>query len=416
VGPTEYIADRRDAEGISRGAAGALWVWPDEIKGLRLPFLMPGESPPSVVSPSSSPSSPFVLRLAFHQANWRGHGGVHRTTQVVELLRKTGLTVPAPAPAPAPAVAGAAGPQRRAQSLKRLMGTHLPVVKSAMAQVAEVWRFRQGLLASPAARVLVWEATKQLFPLHEARRRGLKVVAIPQNMESLDRPDLPEGTQKAGALRFEVEALLLADAVFTLSREDTWFLRLFGVKAFCLPYFPPEELQAELLAIRADRVGQDSKRFLLVGSAVHEATRLGLQECLTWLLHARQSVPFQLDVAGFGTEKLSAFANHADFVVHGAVTQERLAEMQQRAAGAIVHHSPYSGSLTRVSEMVMAGLPVLANQDGARAAGYPGVHVYRDVDELTQLLRANLPVPPVPPRSVREEDFFVEALARFATE
>jgi len=362
----------------------------------------------TATNPSSS--SPFVLRLAFHQSNWRGHGGVHRTTQVVELLQRTGLEVP-PAPQPGASVKAPGS----AQVLKKMLGTYLPAVKSALGAQAEVWRFRKGLWENRHAKVMVWEDTKRHFPLHEARRRGLKVVAIPQNMESFDRPDLPEGRQKVGALKGEIEALLEAHVIFALSREDTWFLRLFGATAFCLPYYPPSGLEAELLSIREARTGRPATRFLLVGSAVHESTRLGLLEGLTWLREARKKVPFQLDVAGYGTEKLRGCADHPDFSIHGGVSQEQLVEMQRSAAGAIIHHSPYSGSLTRVCETLMAGIPVIANEDGARAAPYPGVHVYRDVDELSQLLSTELAVPPLPPRPSREEGRFVETLNGFVT-
>jgi hypothetical protein len=335
---------------------------------------------------------------------------VHRTTQLVELLQRTGLVVP-PASQPGPSVR----PPRSARVLKKMIGAYLPAVKSALSAHGEVWRFRKRLWENRYAKLMVWEDTKRLFPLHEARRRGLKVVAVPQNMESFDRPDLREGRQKLRALNREIEALLEADVVFVLSREDTWFLRLFGARAFCLPYYPATELEVELLSIRAARSGRHSTRFLLVGSAVHESTRLGLQEGLTWLREARKKVPFQLDVAGFGTEQLRGCADHPDFFIHGAVSQEQLAEMQRSATGAIIHHSPYSGSLTRVCEMLVAGIPVLANEDGARAAPYPGVHIYRDVDELSQLLSSDLAVPPVPPRPSRDEGLFVETLKRLAT-
>jgi hypothetical protein len=63
----------------------------------------------------------------------------------------------------------------------------------------------------------------------------------------------------------------------------------------------------------------------------------------------------------------------------------------------------------------MAGIPVIANEGAARCALEGGLHVYRNADELSQLLSANLRLPPVPPRPMQEDRFFIEAVKRLVT-
>jgi hypothetical protein len=304
----------------------------------------------------------------------------------------------------------------KSNPLRRLVGIVAPPLKRAVVRRREVAGFRQRLQQVPGAKLMIWESTRQLFPAEEARRRALKVIAVPQQLEALD-PNEPERTPTAElleALKREVAALVSADAVFGLSREDTWFLRLCGAKAFCLPYYPCGGLEAELLSIRANRPPETPPRFLLIGTAIHPATRRALKEVLGWLTEARKRVTFQLDVAGFGSETLADAARHPDFTLHGSVTHERLTELQLKARGAIVHHVHYSGSLTRISEFLMAGIPLLANEAAARCAPPSSVHVYRDADDLAQLLGAALPSPPPPVRPEAEERVFIETVKRLA--
>jgi hypothetical protein len=356
--------------------------------------------------------SNLFLELSFYQPDWHSHGGVHRTLQVAELLRATGLPVPPPAPPPPPGSG-----QMKSNPLRRLVGIVAPPLRRAVVRRREIAGFQQRLAAVPDAKLMIWESTRQLFPAEEARRRALKVIAVPQQLEALD-PNEPERTPTAqllDALKRELAALVSADAVFGLSQEDAWFLRLCGAKAFCLPYYPCAGLEAELLAIRANRPAETTPRFLLIGTAIHPATKRALKEVLGWLTEARKHVSFQLDVAGFGSETLADAATHPDFTLHGSVSQERLTELQLAARGAIVHHVHYSGMLTRVSELLMAGVPVLANEAAARCAPPSSVHVYRNADDLAALLGTALPTPPKPIRPEAEERVFIETVKRLAS-
>src|SRR6202000_2291777 len=130
------------------------------------------------------------------------------------------------------------GPEPQTNALRRLVGKALPPLKAAVVERRHVTGFRKQLPHAPDAKLMIWENTTRFYPLRESRRRALKVVAVPQHTEALDsNAPARHGTkQLLESLSREVGALVATDAVFALSREDAWLLRLCGAEAFCLPY------------------------------------------------------------------------------------------------------------------------------------------------------------------------------------
>jgi hypothetical protein len=99
------------------------------------------------------------------------------------------------------------------------------------------------------------------------------------------------------------------------------------------------------------------------------------------------------------------------------VTDEALFELLAEARGLLVHQDRGAGALSRITEALVAGVPVIANRIAARSTrGYQGVSVYDTPEELRSLIAAAgfqaLPSLP-PPREAM--DRFRRTLAELAS-
>ena len=229
--------------------------------------------------------------------------------------------------------------------------------------------------------VFLWENTTDNNMLYLMRATGNRVIGLPHNVESL----VVNGS--AGALASEVDNLKLCDAVFAISKEETWLLRLLGVRADYFPYYPVKENASFLLSVRKKREGKHTghnKRFLLLGSATNYPTRIGMQSLLDYF--GKVSLSFQLYVAGYGTESL-LIPNTANIIFQGAISNDILFSDLCEIDAILVYQPPTSGALTRIIEMLVAGIPVFVNFDGARNYfNMDGVIVYYSFEHLYTML------------------------------
>jgi hypothetical protein len=96
----------------------------------------------------------------------------------------------------------------------------------------------------------------------------------------------------------------------------------------------------------------------------------------------------KLYFGGFGSEPLKKLAVGNDVVFKGAMTDEELAEMQAGIRGAVVYQSDGSGALTRISEFLLADVPVVVNSHAARSYyNLPGIVEFRYVDDLGEAVK-----------------------------
>ncbi len=105
---------------------------------------------------------------------------------------------------------------------------------------AEYLRFRQLKNSKASFDVVVWETTGEPSTSRLLRELGRKLVAVPQNIEALGAMRVSSIAKNSSKLRKELYGLKVADCVFTISPEEAWLLRLFGLPADCLPYYPPK--------------------------------------------------------------------------------------------------------------------------------------------------------------------------------
>lgn len=233
--------------------------------------------------------------------------------------------------------------------------------------------------------VFLWENTNDRDMLYLLKATGHQVIGMPHNIESLVQG---KSVKTLGA---EVENLRNCDVVFTISKEETWLLRLLGLNAHYLPYYPPQVVESFLLSIRQEReprVSKSSKVFALLGSATNVPTRSGMQALVDFA--ATRDLPFKLIVAGYGTESLKPVSN-PQIVFQGTLSNEDLEKLLIGIDGIVIYQPPTTGALTRIPEMLLAGIPVFANFDASRNYfGVTGIKQYNTFDELFEMLKTQV--------------------------
>lgn len=260
--------------------------------------------------------------------------------------------------------------------------------------------------------VLLYEHTRDADwkDILVAKSKGLKVVALPHNLESLVSSQISSISGKISPawIEEEIEILRICDRVFTISREEQWLLGIYGIEADYLPYYPVKEYENELLKIRKQRqidVEVDKAEILMVGSASNPPTFEGFKSNLQIL----RNTDFKVNVVGNQTENLKLFLNKDNdhIKIYGKVSQTELFNFMKKASCLLVNQPPSSGALTRIIEKLVAGIPVLTNVGAARSYhNMKGVYIYESDDELVKMLSRKFNMPPLPLRPINENRRF----------
>ena len=195
-----------------------------------------------------------------------------------DLLQGAGMNVISAVPTRDSALRGLR--QARLLSVGRyLKDVHLDPVRRARVAFGFARNYgeaRRMLSLHPGVRVLVWEDSFNTHVLRAAKDQGLRVIAIPQNLEALTPGFVEYRTRQAlpWSFEYELSQLALADHVFTISREEQWLLRLRGIAADYLP-LPGSWAAEEWLEVRRRRVGPFDG-FVILRSATNPPTRAGI--------------------------------------------------------------------------------------------------------------------------------------------
>jgi hypothetical protein len=318
-----------------------------------------------------------ILMLPRFDPAHGGHGGNLRSAQIVELCADAGF------------------PPRL-------------VARGESAAALEVL-----LRGHAGARILLWEHTPEAASVPIAKELGFTVLALPQNVETL------LGTPgSADQLGREVEALSAADRVVCIAEEESWLLANLGLPSDFLPYYPTRaKCQAmEAVARRRELGIPPDAPWVVLGSADHPPTREGMRALLRWLQPGLRE-GMKVVVGGFGTERLAAEFSDTGVRFLGALSGPQLEDLVAGARGILVHQDRGAGALTRIPEVLIARVPVVASRIAARSTrGYDGISVYDSQEELLALLRAGAARPGRPVASPLEAMGRFTALLRSAAE
>jgi len=222
-----------------------------------------------------------------------------------------------------------------------------------------------------------------------AHRLRIPLIICPPNLDSLLHPYRLHDTFHPRAARHfspEFAWLSLADTLFTISSEESFVLNNAGLPAHFLPFFPTTQKTAQLTALRTQRSPKNF--YLVLGSAINPPTRDGISRQLDFLGDAL-SDDESVIIVGRGTQTLQA--THPSITIEGEVSDERLGELLCSCKAAWLHQTQGVGALTRISELLLSGVPIVASAHAVRSASYADLYVYEDFDQALELLRGSLP-------------------------
>lgn len=363
-------------------------------------------------------SATSLLRWTRFASDAHGTGPEKRSAQVLSLCNAAGFTLNDMQP---PSSSSRLGSWTEGFKMRARFGSLASVDRAGAGLLGYRARFyRDALAAHKGARVLIWETTYDTLLPTLAKEAGYKVIAMPHNLEALvsEQVFADAAYDPFADLGAEVNRLGLADAVFTISKEERWFLEARGIAPYYLPFFPDASLAVECNRIRDKRValadanGHVAGPLLLVGSAFNPATAKGMQEQLRWLATGPQPRG-GIVVVGPKTDEVLAAQKAPGVTILGGVSRARLVELLETSSALLIHTYGGAGAVTRIPETLLSGLPIIANPNAARDQyDTTGVYLYETPEEFSALVQRALPIPPELARPTQAETRFQTELRR----
>lgn len=238
-------------------------------------------------------------------------------------------------------------------------------------RISDLWRSRLGL-HGPCDLALMDDPI--YFPGLAANLLAgpFPLVAVCHNIESYVPSSVVPFFRRRLARR-EKDLLGRCRLVLTIAEEETRILATSGSQALFVPTFPPEEVERDLTAVRARRTNGGGEGILLLGSTVNEETREGMEEVISfWRKSGLERTGERLIVAGYGTDRhFFGLPRQGPVTFLGPLPGDELHSLLSSVRGAVCYQSRGGGALTRIAELLVAGVPVIANEHAARSYGSP---------------------------------------------
>ena len=261
-------------------------------------------------------------------------------------------------------------------------------------QITDISRLKLVVMDDPIYFIPLFEKLKQF---------NIPVVGICHNLESLAAEQVAPGFQWS-LFSKEIDLLAQCHMVVTISREETFLLNNMGMRPVFFPYFPVVSISTRMLQVREKRTREDKKGILLLGNVLNLQTRQGMEKMINFwerskLFHKHE----KLIVAGYGTEKYLKNTSGNAVAFYGELANDEMDRLVTRVRAVLCYQETGAGSLTRICEMLIAGVPVLANSHAARSYyNMIGVHEFRELAGLPEALQrldtinGEIPIPSPP--------------------
>jgi len=329
------------------------------------------------------PSCIRVVHLTPFVPSPEGHGGNRRSYQVHrDLAEAVGEEAIATIDRPLDFVPAAAqqGWRRQANRVRRLLRTlrsnplkplrPTPFTPFLFSSPGLLARY-EALVRTPARPPVCVVEHPGFFALARINRRyGVRAVACPQNIESLDtfvpsRQDILGLKAQALDLASELKVLAAWDDRLFISRVEAGLAGGLGLQGAFYPYLPGGEARERLLAVRAARARGPSERglFVMLGTGGHPTTRAAL---LWWLEQARREplpAGVRVVLGGLLTEDLATPERVPPGVeLRGWIEPGELYGLLERACGFLIPQTVGFGAVTRLVDLACAGVPTIASE------------------------------------------------------
>lgn len=221
-----------------------------------------------------------------------------------------------------------------------------------------------------------------------AKAKGIPIGAFCHNIETLSREQVEYSCQRE-MLKYELDLISMCDLVVTISTEETFLLRNLGEDPVYLPYFPLKQTAERFEEIRRRRHDRQKADFLLLGTVYNLPTLDGMKQIIAAITDNNILPDDRLIVAGYGTDQLLSYLDSPRIEVRGEVTDAELDEILTGSNGCIVYQDNGSGALTKISELLTAGVPVIINSHAARSHhNLPGIFEFKGFEQLGEQLQA----------------------------
>ncbi|MEI7494470.1 MAG: hypothetical protein WCJ92_07755 [Alphaproteobacteria bacterium] len=267
----------------------------------------------------------------------------------------------------------------------------------------------------------LWESTGDSAQL-KLIPEPVPIIALPHNIECFagSIPPYQQRQQILTNLASEISCLQRASEIFAISTYDQWLLDNLGLPSQLLPYWPPSLIEDWCLGIAARRAQAQSvvnpRLPLILGTTNNPPTWQGISN-LTKVLssHLNSNTSFKANIAGYGTERLVGEVNPVHFNIYGSISNQELTDLLVDCHSVIVYQDYGSGSLTKIPELLLSGVPILSNFTAARGyVGCQGIHIYNSVSELVALIGSDLDHVFSPPQRSRwHEQAFVSCIESY---
>lgn len=228
-----------------------------------------------------------------------------------------------------------------------------------------------------------------LFLMHYLRFRKIKFIAVPHNIEFLVPGQVdPIFRNQKSAFQVEIEGYRYAEKVISICEYDASILRSAGLSVEVFKYFPTENDYKFFNDIAKDRLNKDKQYFLMLGTVGNTPTLNGMIELLMYLKQNPLRIPIR--VAGFGTEQLLSYGD-SNVQILGAVDEDVLRNLLLECKAILINQPQTTGFLTKIVEMNIASIPqiILSNYHQARGMENFGIYCYSitDLDVFSDLER-----------------------------
>jgi hypothetical protein len=224
--------------------------------------------------------------------------------------------------------------------------------------------------------------------VHYAKANNIPLVAFCQNIESLSREQVVSSFQQ-DLFHYELKLIAQCDLVVTISREETFLLRNFGIDPLYLPYYPIKTTLEGLLKVRNERQQSNKSDFLLLGTVSNLATLEGMKKVILAICSNGILQRDRLIIVGYGTREKIAQTDDPRIEVRGDLSEVELLNLLTTVKGCIVYQDSGSGALTKIPELLAAGVPVIINTHAARSHhDLPGIFEFETLEGLGKQMDA----------------------------
>jgi hypothetical protein len=368
-----------------------------------------------------------IIRYTIFDSSINGNGANKRTAQITEILENSGIeslfikkdeTIKINLFH----VLLKAVPVLR-MITRALSISHFKNIKSVLRGVRNYLRTEQNLLQAlrSDAGILLWECTRSenFFVPQLARKYGKHIISLPHNIESLVPNQSSSVSLKYSPEWFDEEISYLSkcDMSFCVSKEETLLLKLFGISSLYFPFYPTAESEQYFLNIRGKRLSRPpnkgrTRKLLMLGTANNQPTKMGMIDRIRFFtLNKPENISLQ--VAGFYTETLSADITIPENInILGTLNKHELETLLADIDAILIHQPATTGTLSRIPEMLIAGIPLILNFESARNNyGSDGLYLYENDEQFTKLLMTeSFKMPELPKKPIEQEKQFIQYL------